>query len=477
MSTVALVKLGFIATAVCSAALTIPRYQPETYFSPEETQSIQKFWSESKRHVVTFLPEADLNGPYAARQTPEGSKWLYDYFKARGNAGKIIPGTTPDALNDRQKEWDVWIESQYTWDEWQAKLYSWEMNQRETGRSLTPPTPPNNQLPSQPAPIPTDLLKLAGEPPKFVTAVTPRYYKTDFGDFIHAAADNTPIRRKYAYYRFAEGIMDGGEPMKGNIDKIKPLFAKAGISDSQMRVMGAVSLLEGGFDSINTYDTGYVSVGFIQFASLSGGAGSLGQVMLNMKNSHPDAFNKDFRRFGLDVTPEGALVALNLETGEAKIGPDANTEIINNRRYASLFVRAGRLSEPFKLAQIRVAVDAYYPADDTIIVNIGGAPQTARIKDFIRTEAGMATLMDRKVNTGKYGDFVQICETYAADYGIQQVRDLAKLEYQITRAMKYRKDYMTPEYALSKPRDLGLIPSRGGNRTGGTPPPKKSGGL
>ncbi|ARU39650.1 hypothetical protein CCB80_00210 [Armatimonadetes bacterium Uphvl-Ar1] len=206
-----------------------------------------------------------------------------------------------------------------------------------------------------------------------------------------------------------------------------------------------------------------MSVGFIQFASLKGGSGSLGQVLLSMKTQFPGDFQNHFRKYGLDVTPKGELVALNLETGEVKIGPDANTEIITNRRYPSVFVRAGVLSEPFRIAQIKTAMDQYYPANDTVTFNFQGKPATARIKDFILTEAGMATFMDRKVNTGKYGDLITILENISYSYDIKSIRDLAKLEYQIIRAMKWRDDYLEPKFELSKPRDLGLTPSRGGS--------------
>lgn len=474
MSLIASTKLGLIAAAAGIAALTYNNnLQPEPPFSRQEVAAIQKFWAEPNRHIITFLPEAETKGPYQARQTPEGSTWLLKYFKTKGNGGKVIPGQDPAATSDRQKFWDAWIESKYTWDEWQATIRSWDLNQRATQRRLPDPIPPTGSTPPQPQPVPADLNELVGEPPLFVQAETPRIYKTTFPDFTHTASDNTKVRRKYAYYRFKEGIMDGGTPVRPQLTKLTPLFAKAGVDDSKLRIFSAVSSLEGGFDSINTYDTGYVSVGFIQFASLSGGSGSLGQVMLSMKKESTKDFQEHFRRFGLDVTNKGELVALNLESGQITVGPDANAEIINNRRYGSTFVRAGKLSEAFKLAQIRVAMEQYYPAEDTVTVKINGTPQTGKIKEFITTEAGLATFMDRKVNTGKYGDLISILESMAFEYEINSIRDFAKLEYQITRAMIWRKDYTAPDYALSKPRDLGLTKSRGGNRGTGNPPPPK----
>jgi hypothetical protein len=455
-------KITALALASIVTITAVPSFfSPQTtLFTEQEISSIKKFWSQSGRHVVTFLPGSEINGPYAPRQTPDGSTWLLNYFRARGNAGKVVPGKTPEALNDRQKQWDAWIEGRYSWDEYTAALEAYTKNKEETNGSAPAPT---LKPAADPGPIPADLLELAADPPRFVTAVTPRQYRTDFGDYIHTANDNVPIRRKYAYYRFSEGVMDPGTPIRPRLNQLRPLFTKAGLDDSAFRIFSAVSSLEGGFESVNTYDTGFVSVGFIQFASLKGGSGSLGQVLLSMKTQFPGDFQNHFRKYGLDVTPKGELVALNLETGEPKIGPDANTEIITNRRYPSVFVRAGVMSEPFRIAQIKTAMDQYYPANDTVTFNFQGKPTTARIKDFILTEAGMATFMDRKVNTGKYGDLVTILENIAYSYDIKSIRDLAKLEYQIIRAMKWRDDCLEPKFELSKPRDLGLTPSRGGS--------------
>jgi hypothetical protein len=43
-------------------------------------------------------------------------------------------------------------------------------------------------------------------------------------------------------------------------EELNRIFAASGLTPVEARVMRAVSLLEGGFDSINTYDTGF-SVG------------------------------------------------------------------------------------------------------------------------------------------------------------------------------------------------------------------------
>ena len=71
--------------------------------------------------------------------------------------------------------------------------------------------------------------------------------------------------------------------------RLKALFAAAGFTGSEQRVMKAVSRLEGGFDSVNTYDTGFVSIGFIQFITEGEGKGSLLEVLQQEKADQTDA--------------------------------------------------------------------------------------------------------------------------------------------------------------------------------------------
>lgn len=457
MGVVALVKTSIIV----AAALTVVPYvvHAREQFTPIEKAEIAAFWSEPGRHIIQLPATAEKNGPYSPRLTPEGSTWLREYYSARGDTGKIIPTQDPKSTNSRQAQWDAWIDARYAWDEYQAALDCDARNEKYCGRPLDLAVKP---VPN-PGPCPADLKLLAGEPPAFVAAAMPREYITQFDDLQYRVMDNAPVRRKYAYYRFSDGIMDGGQAMRGKtIDELRPIFAKAGVSEIELKVMAAVSLLEGGFDSINTYDTGFVSVGFIQFASLREGGGSLGQVLLCMKTEYPKEFNSDFRRYGLDVTPDGKLVALELPNLAERVGPDANFLIIRDKRLASVFVRAGRRSEAFKICQIKTAKEMYYPADDVIQIPTGAGVTNARIGDIFRTEAGLATLMDRKVNTGKYGNLADLCSRYMSDYGFTEASELASLEFQLVRALKYRKDYLSPEYALSKPRDLGIVASRGG---------------
>src|SRR2546421_3288125 len=190
------------------------------------------------------------------------------------------------------------------------------------------------------------------------------------------------MRTKYPSYRFPQGVMSAGTPVKSlPPEEIDGLFQQAGIPDTAQHVMKAVSMLEGGFDSINTYDTGYVSVGLIQFACLSKGSGSLGSVLLREKLDDLQAFNEDFRSYGLDVSTSGSLVALDIDSGITREGAAAARQIINDKRLIAVFQHAGKQSKAFRIAQLRVAMDAYYPANDMVTVNANGQRITGRVND------------------------------------------------------------------------------------------------
>jgi hypothetical protein len=437
-------------------------------FSGEEQLQIIAYWNADDRYVVSCPPEALAKGPWQVRLTPEGSQWLWNYNKARG-LGKVNPTIDAGAQTPEQVAYERWIDAKVSFDRYVAARVAAERNseflQREAPTEITPAP--------DPGPIPPGLLRLAGEAPAMAAAVQPLLHTVTFHDGMRLTfTDNPTMRPRYAYYRFPEGVMSGGTSVKkmpaGELDE---MFRRAGITPSEQRIMKAVSLLEGGFDSVNTYDTGFVSVGFIQFACLSGGAGSLGQVMATQKRADPMSFDRDFRSFGIDVTPDGRLVAFDTASGIEYQGPEAAALIIKDKRLIAVFQRAGRISTPFRVAQLRVAKERYYPADDVVVVNVGGNSLRCRVGDIVRSEAGLATLMDRKVNTGKLDPFPAVLARCVAAYGLDSIYQAAGFEQDLVAAVKWRKDYLA-DTGLSQPRATVSIPvSRAGKRPE-TPPAK-----
>jgi hypothetical protein len=454
---------------VALSSVAMSQVQSSGYFTESEKSRIQSFWNGNGRFTVTAPKELRNKGPWQVRLTPEGSTWLYTFNSARGiGKGAVAKANLPRW--EVQHEWEQWVNARIAFDWAQAGRAAAEANSRFMGRDMAGP----DTSASDPGAAPSSLRTFAGDPPRFAAAVAPNQYVIHFEDGSQVKMmDNPSLRANFPSYRFAQGVMSSGTPVKslpsGDLDA---LFSQAGIDSSTQKVMKAVSCLEGGFDSINTYDTGYVSVGLIQFACLSKGAGSLGRVLLREKQENPAAFERDFRHYGVDVTPGGALVALDLDTALVYEGAAAARRIINDKRLAAVFQHAGQRSTPFQVAQLKIAKDQYYPSEDVLTINAaGGQTITARVGDFIRSEAGLATVMDRKVNTGRLDPLPAVLSHVATECNCRSAEELATHEREVIAALRFRKDYtLDPE--LSQPSDVAIAPrvtpltSRHGSRGG-----------
>ncbi len=412
---------------------------PTPLFTNDERAAIIAYWSKLGRYQVEPPPLGQTSGQWVVRLTPEASIWLYNYNKTRG-AGNVPPTQVAPPQPGRATEWDTWVNTKLAYDQWVA--------QSAADPSVRP------MPPGLPAPIPDDLLAAAGNPPPLAAVVAPLHYVVTFDDGETIAYDDhVPVPARYAYYRFAQGVQYNGTPVRSIPDsELNPLFRDAGMSAFQSHVVKAVSRLEGGFESVNTYDTGYLSVGFIQCATLAGGGGSLGEVLRWEKAERPKEFNHDFRRLGIDVTDSGLLAAIDPETGAELVGPQAVQKIIDDKRLTAVFQRAGEQSSAFRVAQIAVARDRFYPAGDAFTITVSGQTLHGRVADVIHSEAGMATLFDRKINTGSLGPFEQVVTQVMQEHNITTLQDAANYEKEIVGKMKYRADFLA-DTSLGQPAD------------------------
>jgi len=420
-------------------------------FTAAEIQAVQNYWRAAERYTVEDLNE---NGQtFSVIQTVEGSVWLNSFYRARAN-GRVNPTANPAARNQTETAQDRWIEAKIAYDHGMAAIAAARQNSR--------PAPAAPRNPGNP---PAGLTAVCGAPPTFAQVCRPQRHTVHFHDgTVVTYRTPQPMRRNYAYYRNHEGVMSGGQRVRtmdrGTIDR---LFQQAGVTPMERRVFEAVSLLEGGFDSVNTYDTGFVSVGFIQFASLQAGSGSLGQTLLRMKTEQPVAFENNFRKMGIDVTPQGALLVLDIASGDMKMGADANREIIEDKRLIASFQRAGRICDEFRIAQIKTAKAMYYPANDPISFTVNGRTFSGKVSDVFKTEAGLATLMDRKVNTGRIGNVNELLANAVREYGFGSLAECSQLEWYFAQALTYRENYLA-DASLAQPRRVETVTSRGTTR-------------
>ena len=418
-----------LAPALSSCAAPPPRPVPPPaapalpLWTEAERASCVTFWSRPGRMRVSLAaPRASL--------TPEASLWFYTYNRALRRA--------PPA---EAAAWKAWTDAKLAHDRWQAA--------QTAGAAATDPEPPGPGL------VPDSLLRAAGDPPALSAAVVPKRYviSLDDGPPLTYTAP-VPISALYPSYRFAEGVISGGAPLKdmkaGDLDV---LMRASGLTPFEAHVVGAVSRLEGGFDAVNTYDTGYVSVGFIQFITAVGGDGSLASVLAAEKRDAPADFARDFHVRGIDVTPGGLYAALDPATGAELTGPEAVQKTIRDPRLVAVFQAAGRSSTAFRVAQIQTAKHSYYPADDPITVTLpSGATLTGRVGDVLRSETGMATAFDRKVNTGHAApEVAAAAASVMSAHSLTTLAGLAPYEREVVAALKYRADFLADK-SLGQPQ-------------------------
>lgn len=412
--------------------------QTTPIWSDDEAKAIREYW---QSRVIAKSADA-----HVVRLTVEGSVWLWDYNKKRGKQ-KGPPSQVPSAANAQEQIWEKWIDAKVAYDRSMAQVEADKINKVVW----------NPVVALDPGPPPADLVELFGPPPIFASAVRPEITTVTIEDQILTYTDNVDMRPRYAYYRFNNGVMSAGTRMKTMPkEELNSLLKAAGINESQSKVLKAVSLLEGGFDSVNTYDTGYVSIGFIQFAALKEGGHSLGQTLLQYKKDDIDGFNQDFRKFGLEVTDNGLLVAHDIGKKETRIGPDANSQIIRDKWLTAAFQRAGQRTG-YRLAQLKTAMRMYWPLNDQINVILNGKATPVRVGDIFRSEAGAAVLLDRKVNTGSFGQLSEIVQTLIDVKKMKSVGDISAFESLLVECLYYRFN-PTKDNELGKPKPCSMIP-------------------
>lgn len=432
--------LGLISAAAGIFALSSA--PQASIWTPEERAGIVQFWHAPGRYTVQPWSKASAEGLFQTALSPDGSAWFLQYQKALGAAG-APPTIDVSAAEGPFARWEKWVQAKLAHDRASAQRLCDAANGR----------PSTIEIPPDPGPIPSDLLAATSNPPAFAAAVARFDHTIRFEDGETITyTDNLTFshRPRYAYFRFPQGTVAYGPQLKDMPEEdLRSLFAAAGFSQREQRIARAVSILEGGFETVNTYDTGYVSVGFIQFVTLDNGEHSLTEVLLDMKQRTPGDFEQDFRRFGIDVSAPKNLWVLDPDTGAELTGKQAVMKLVGDKRLTAVFQRAGRRTA-FRVAQIRTAKAHYWPEDDMVEIPIEGGVLKARVGDIVRSEAGVATLFDRKVNRGHIRPFTEVCAKLAQLHHLTLLDHFQAYEPEIVAALKYRKDFLA-DPGLSQP--------------------------
>jgi len=168
------------------------------------------------------------------------------------------------------------------------------------------------------------------------------------------------------------------------------------------------------------------------------------------KTSNPTGFYTDFHRFGIEVTDDGLLAVVDTERGKEIYGPEANARIIADKRLTAVFQRAGKISDSFRVAQIQAAKKRFYPADYTVRFKLNEKDIVGKVSDIIKSEAGMATLFDRSVNTGNIRLLNTVLPKLMAEKRLTALEQLPPYESEIIKRMKWRHDFLL-DTSLSHP--------------------------
>jgi hypothetical protein len=318
--------------------------------------------------------------------------------------------------------------------------------------------------PPNPGTQPEEAKTLAGEDAPTDTHEKPTKYEV-------TAPDGT----KFNYEDHVEAntnIFDDGVFSSGTIGgqaKIGSVFHAAGVQAPSPatveKVFATVSTHEGKLDSINTYDRGYISAGFIQFATLKQGKGSLTAVLSNMKENSSEQFKKYFSDYGIDVN-NGTIAGTDPETKAVSNGADALTLIRKDKRLTAIFPYAGLKCDEYHHAQARIAYKRYYLPDMNFSITLKVADpdhpgQTKNVtlegkySDVLQSEAGKVACVDRAVQrgenkslSGKSGSapdtFQKACQKVVTANGLTNptVDDLANHEIDIVKVMRNRHDVL-----------------------------------
>ena len=148
------------------------------------------------------------------------------------------------------------------------------------------------------------------------------------------------------YYRYRGHRCDGHIPATREI--IATHLATLGYPATDAPILAAVSSLEGGFDSIQTYDRAKFSWGFIQFA----GIGGLVAVLQQLKMDEPAQFETYFAHYGLDIRDR----MLRIDNAS---GATALNRLHDDPRLWQRFLLAG--ADPtVQRVQVKTAYERYF---------------------------------------------------------------------------------------------------------------------
>jgi murein DD-endopeptidase MepM/ murein hydrolase activator NlpD len=334
-----------------------------------------------------------------------------------------------------------------------------------SGNATPPPKPPTPTPPKPPTPNPITQPVIVQPKPvtPFVIPVTPlekinavraqykvtRTQKADYTQYafscpnpsggVITASFRDNVASKYKLYN--NGISYPGQSMP---QLPLSMYQSVGLSEAQAKALRFVSMHEGKFDAINSYDKAIFSFGFIQFTGSVATGNSLGMVLSYYKSNCAELFGKYFLAAGIDVVysfkdgsiaPPVTVSVIHGTTGEKLINDAAYAYIKDHIELFGPFIQSAY--EPTMVReQLRAAALMYVQKalNMKLKVTILGIPvEIPIISEILKSEGASTVLIDLCVNRGSGGlaailapALVSIAESYNLD-SLAALRDIDEL--------------------------------------------------
>ncbi len=194
-----------------------------------------------------------------------------------------------------------------------------------------------------------------------------------------------------------EGSTDGDTPAG-----VAAALERAPIGADRRAILRLLSQHEGTFTNVNTWDRAVITFGFIQWTTDAAGDGTLTGLMEAVREAAPDVYRSCFQRFGLDLGRANGrrVFKLTLPDGSQLLAGPAARHVQKSVRHVAALSAAG-LDPAVQAAQIRVAVEG--KLDGMLARSVAAGGQSARLRDLLTSEYGVAVLTDRATGTGEGG--------------------------------------------------------------------------
>lgn len=206
------------------------------------------------------------------------------------------------------------------------------------------------------------------------------------------APDGTAFARTFRKGVFNTGDTTIREFVSGSRTAFKNM------APSLLRVMEAVSANEGKLEAINTWDNAFLTFGVFQWTAGTGnGKGELPSMLARLKDKAPDAYERLFGQFGLDVVdlqnPASGVPRGRFSLKGKVLRTAADKEKLRSLEWPYRFWLAGK-DPAARQAEIEHATDRI----NVFYRNPGWMIRDRFIGDYVTSEYGVALLLDQHVN-------------------------------------------------------------------------------